>query len=77
MSKDPSERFLETAAAAKFPDCTWPKHHIRATRSCPAFPDGVPIDIRRARVKHRTVRPDQVGDYVYTPEERARCSRTP
>ena len=32
---------------------------------CPAFPDGIPAEIWGARVQHRDVRPDQLGDWTY------------
>ena len=33
--------------------------------NCPAFPNGIPPEIRLNKVKHRTVRPDQTGDTVF------------
>jgi len=68
MSKDPAERFLETKEGMSFPDCMDCMHYVRPGRTCPAFPNGIPTDIHRARIRHREVRPDQVGAYVFTPD---------
>ncbi len=46
-------------------DCAGCKHYPRHSFSCPAFPEEIPEEIRFNVVKHREVRPDQTGDYVF------------
>lgn len=66
--KDPAERFLASVDEMILADCVTCRHFRRHNNTCPAYPAGVPTDILEVDARHREVRPDQVGEYVYTPE---------
>lgn len=63
-----NERFATGPEGVVWPDCPRCIHYNREMKSCPAYPGGVPMPIRRGDETHRTVRPDQVGTLVYTPK---------
>lgn len=62
------ERFSMGPDDVTWPDCPRCIHYDRAAKACPAYPGGVPMPIRKGDETHRTVRPDQVGSTVFTPQ---------
>lgn len=49
--------------------CSVCKHLDPDTWSCPAFPRGIPTDIKINQTDHRTVDPRQRGDTVWESDE--------
>lgn len=69
------------------PQCLVCKWYLEGTKTCPAFPDGIPDKYFMAnsepyydnysphygeRRAHTKIDPDQVGEYVYNPAPRTR-----
>ena len=50
--------------------------HFGQGMGCPAFPDGIPVQILSGEVDHLVVRPGQVGAIVYEPIDKAIWRRT-
>ncbi len=46
-------------------DCVYCKHFDIRNKKCPAFPKGVPFEIYSNNVKHREIRGDQYGTFVF------------
>lgn len=70
MSTQVTSRFDDDADvdAFVFPDCIDCKLFNRTTRTCAAYPGGIPRDILEADAQHREVRADQKGAFVFTPD---------
>lgn len=44
-------------------------HYDEETRTCPAFPDGIPLKPLKDPILHDEVLPGQVGDTVFQPKD--------